>query len=89
MHYIRYGRESSLRSIRVVQLSKVRLAGDSTDALTRTALGTALAAAGEYDAARPILEEMWQQSTARVVRLGRFRMGDVTALYTIRRQAGD
>jgi TolB-like protein len=63
----------------------------------RRALGLALAGAGDYERARPILEEMWQRSGRRVSRgnsLGSF-LGDAFSVYyaaaliAIRRDAGE
>ncbi|MCH9025488.1 MAG: hypothetical protein IIA05_00025 [Proteobacteria bacterium] len=60
------------------------------DPLSRTAsaLGIALAGAGDYARARPILEEMWQRSGERVT-LALFRTHDAAALIAIRRDAGE
>jgi len=53
----------------------------------RDALGLALAGAGEYVRARPILEETWQRSGRRVTRQGMFRIRKAAALIAIRRDA--
>ncbi|MCH7894515.1 MAG: hypothetical protein IH907_08405 [Proteobacteria bacterium] len=55
----------------------------------RRDLGIALAGAGDYGDARPILEEMWRSSGGRVTFFGRFRSVDAAALITIRRAAGE
>ncbi|WP_405234757.1 winged helix-turn-helix domain-containing tetratricopeptide repeat protein [Lentisalinibacter salinarum] len=52
-------------------------------------LGRALAAAGNFEKARPLLEEMWELSEHRVTIDGPFRMYDALALISIRRQADE
>ena len=44
---------------------------------------------GDYARARPILEEMWQQSGGRVTRGGFFQIDGAAALIAIRRDAGE
>ena len=63
---------------------------DEPNSLTvRRDLGLALAGAGDYTRARPILEEMWQRSGGRVTRFGLFFTGSAAALIDIRRAAGE
>jgi len=52
-------------------------------------MGLALASAGDYTRARPILEDMWQRSGGRVTRSGIFSTSGATALIAIRRDAGE
>jgi len=55
---------------------------------SRFGLGKALAFAGDYNRARPILEEAWKRSSGRVT-LDFFEVFDAAALISIRRDAGD
>jgi len=55
----------------------------------REDLGLALAAAGDYARARPILEELWQHSGGLVTVWGEFSANCAAALITIRHDAGD
>ena len=55
----------------------------------RRDLGLALASAGEYARARPILEEMWQRSGGRITGGGLFPIDAAAALIAIRRAAGE
>jgi tetratricopeptide (TPR) repeat protein len=71
-----------------VTKAEARLAEDPTGRFSRRDVGMALAAAGDYARARPILEEMWQRSGGRVTR-GVFRRTGAAALIAIRRDAGD
>ncbi len=52
-------------------------------------LGLALAAAGEYKRARPILEELWQLRSGQVVQVGLIEANHAAALIAIRRDAGE
>jgi TolB-like protein/DNA-binding winged helix-turn-helix (wHTH) protein len=72
-----------------VVTAEARLAGDPIYLTARRHLGLALAAAGDYVRARPILEEMWQRSGGRVTRRGPFQVPTAAALITIRRDAGE
>ena len=65
------------------------LAEDSIRPASRLELGLALAAAGDYPRARPILEEMWQRSSGRITSDGLFQANHAAALIAIRRDAGD
>jgi TolB-like protein/DNA-binding winged helix-turn-helix (wHTH) protein/Flp pilus assembly protein TadD len=71
-----------------VLTAQARLAKDPTYLTARHHLGLALAAAGDYARARPILEEMWQLSGGRVTCRGPFRVPTAAALIAIRRDAG-
>jgi len=68
---------------------EIQLAEDSMRPTSRFELGLALAAAGDYSRARPMLEEGWQRSSGRVTRDGLFQIQDATALIAIRRDAGE
>ncbi|MEE8304738.1 MAG: tetratricopeptide repeat protein, partial [Candidatus Tectomicrobia bacterium] len=85
-------------------LSTLRWLGKHEDAVTtaqtlvtedpiilenRRDLGLALAGAGDYGHARPILEEMWQRSSGRVTVTGLFQTAHAAALITIRRDADE
>jgi TolB-like protein/DNA-binding winged helix-turn-helix (wHTH) protein len=72
-----------------VLTAQARLAKDPTYLTARHRLGLALAAAGDYARARPILEEMWQLSGGRVTCRGPFQVPTATALIAIRRDAGE
>ncbi len=65
------------------------LADDPISIYGRSELGEALAAAGDYERARPVLEETWQQSGGRVTWGGVFDVRSVAALIAIRRNAGE
>ena len=69
--------------------AQARLASDPIYLTARRRLGFALAAAGEYMQARPILEEMWQRSGERVTRGGPFQAPTAAALIAIHRDAGE
>jgi TolB-like protein/Flp pilus assembly protein TadD len=72
-----------------VLTAQLRLAKDPTYLTARHHLGLALAAAGDYARARPILEEMWQLSGGRVTCRGPFQVPTAAALIAIRRDAGE
>jgi TolB-like protein len=72
-----------------VTTAEARLAEDPMNRIARRDLGLALAAAGDYARARPILEEMWQRSGGRVTRLGLVRIFSAPALMVMRRDAGE
>ena len=55
----------------------------------RSHLGLTLAGTGDYVRARPILEEMWQRSGARITRFGLFQANHAAAMIAIRRDAGE
>ena len=71
-----------------ITTAQARLAEDPESPKARSELGLALASAGDYDRARPILEQMWQRSGGRVA--GRlFKFDDAAALIDIRRADGE
>ncbi len=72
-----------------VTTAQVRLAEAPNSLSARSDLGLALAGAGDYAGARPILEEMWQRSGGRVARFGLFWTFNAQALIAIRRAAGE
>ena len=73
-----------------VTTSEARLAEDPVNLHARRDLGLALASAGDYARARPILEEIWQRSGGRVTSgFGVFGIDSATALIAIRRDAGE
>ncbi|MEE8528387.1 MAG: hypothetical protein V3S70_07420, partial [Gammaproteobacteria bacterium] len=72
-----------------VATAEARFAEDPTSLRARSDLGLALAGAHDYARARPILEEMWQQSGGRVTQYGWFRTANVAALIAIHRDAGE
>ncbi len=72
-----------------VATAEARFAEDPTSLRARSDLGLALAGAHDYARARPILEEMWQQSGRRVTQYGWFRTANVAALIAIHRDAGE
>ena len=66
-----------------------RLEDDPDSSGLRQTFGHALAGAGDYERARPILEEMWQQSGGRVTEGGRFWNTTAVALIAARQATGD
>jgi TolB-like protein/Tfp pilus assembly protein PilF len=73
-----------------VKVAEELYAADPSDALARRDLGRALAGAGDYVRARPILEEWWHRSGERVTLLvTRFMIIDAAALIAARRAAGE
>ena len=72
-----------------VTVAEARVAEDPISLNARHDLGLALASAGDYARARPILEEMWQNIGGRVTSLGLFRSAAAAALIVIRRAAGE
>ena len=70
-----------------VTTAEARLAEDPISLPARRDLGLALAAAGDYARARPILEEMWQRSGGRVTVFGLIQADSAAALIAIRRDA--
>ena len=72
-----------------VAAAKAALAGDPISPRHRRNLALALAGAGDYVNARPILEEIWQRSGKRVTRNGPIRWPSAAALVVMRRDAGD
>ena len=73
-----------------VRVAEAWLAETPDERIVQHDLGLALAANGEYARARPILEEMWQQSGGRIAkRRDLFRVDTALALIAIRRAAGE
>ena len=72
-----------------VETAEERLAADPDSLPARRNLGLALASAGEYARARPILEEMWQRSGGRIAAEGLLPTAGAAALISISRDAGD
>ena len=72
----------------VVLMAEKRVS-DDTNPWELHNLGLALAAAGEYKRAQPILEELWQLLSGQVVREGLFEVNHAAALIAIRRDAGE
>jgi len=70
-----------------ITTAQTRLAEDPESLDARSELGLALASAGDYVRARPILEQMWQRSGGRVA--GLFQFDDAAALIDIRRADGE
>jgi TolB-like protein len=71
-----------------ITTAQARLAEDPESPKARSELGLALASAGDYDRARPILEQMWQRSGGGVT--GRlFKFDHAAALIDIRRADGE
>jgi len=73
-----------------VQVAEAWLADTPDERIVQHDLGLALAANGEYERARPILEEMWAHSGGRIAkRRDLFRPDSALALIAIRRAAGE
>jgi tetratricopeptide (TPR) repeat protein len=70
-----------------ISTAQARLAEEPESFDARRELGLALASAGDYVRARPILEQAWQRSGGRVNRL--FKFDHAAALIDIRRAAGE
>jgi len=76
------------RPAAAVKIAELRLAEDPYSLASRRELGLALASAGDYARACPILEEMWQRGNKTVTHAGLFRADSAAALIAIRRDAG-
>jgi TolB-like protein len=72
-----------------IATAEATLAEDPTNRFARRRLGMTLASAGEYERARPILEDAWQSSGGLVVNEGLFYPDCAAALIAIRRDAGE
>ena len=70
-----------------IATAQARLAEEPESLFARSELGLALASAGDYVRARPILEQMWQRSGGRVD--GLFQFDHAAALIDIRRADGE
>ena len=69
--------------------AEARLAERPLSFYARSDLGLALATAGDYIRAQPLLEETWRQSGGRVTYWGLFQVNHAAALIAIRRDAGE
>jgi len=72
-----------------VTTAQARVSEDPIFLGRRHSLGLALAGAGDYGRARPILEELWQSSGGRVTKSGLFRAAGAAALIAIRRDTDE
>jgi TolB-like protein len=73
-----------------VTAAEAHFAKDPISLSARRDLGLALASAGDYARAQPILEEMWQRSDGRITKSpGLFQIDAAAALIAIRRAAGE
>jgi TolB-like protein len=73
-----------------VMVAQARLVESPNSLQARHELGLALAGAGDYERARPILEEMWRRSGGVIAKRGDlFRTATAAALIAIRRNAGE
>lgn len=73
-----------------ITIAESRLAEDPDLQSARHDLGLALAGAGDYANARPILEDMWRRSDGKVAkRSGLFGTMTAAALIAVRRDAGE
>ena len=73
-----------------IRVAEMWLAESPDEPIVQHDLGIALAAAGDYERARPILEAMWQQSDGLIAkRRDLFRVDSALALIAIRRAAGE
>ena len=72
-----------------VTIAEATVAEDPTNIYARRRLGLALASAGEYERARPNLEDAWRRSGGRVTRGNLFFADNAAALIAIRRDAGE
>ncbi len=72
-----------------VTTAEARLSENPASIRARCDLGLALAAAGDYIRARPLLEEARRKSSGRVTYDGLFRIDEAAALIAISRDAGE
>jgi TolB-like protein/tetratricopeptide (TPR) repeat protein len=73
-----------------ITVAEARVAEDPNSLAARANLGLALAGAGDYARARPILEEMWRRTGGRISkRSDLFHTASAAALIAIRRDAGE
>jgi len=72
-----------------VTTAAAHLAEDPISPTARFDLGLALAGAGDYARARPILEELWQRSGGRITCCSLIDTTGAVALIAIRRDAGE
>lgn len=76
------------RSRDAITAAEARLAKDPTNNFLRRNLGMAFASAGDYERARPILEELWARSDRKVTVENLIRPIGAAALIVIRRDSG-
>ena len=73
-----------------IKVAETRLAEDPDSISARHDLGLALAGAGDFATARPLLEEMWQRSGGRISKRSElFVTATAAALIAVRRDAGE
>lgn len=72
-----------------VKLQQKRFASNPDGGWVRRDLGLALAAAGDYEQARPVLEALWVNKNKQVNAGSSFRGHEAVALIDIRRAAGE
>ena len=72
-----------------LEVALTQVSEQPMDQEARRDLGLALAAAGDFEKARPILEEMWRVSNGQVTFWGQFLPTSAAALIAIRREAGE
>ncbi len=72
-----------------VTSAEARLAENPNRLRALRDLGLALASAGDYARARPILKETWQRSGGRITCCNLFQIDSAAALIAIRRDAGE
>ncbi len=73
-----------------VTTAEARVAEEPNSLAARANLGLALAGAGDYARARPILEEMWRRTGGRIAkRSDLFHTASAAALIAVRRDAGE
>ena len=72
-----------------IAIAEARFAENTMSLAARSDLGMALANAGEYVRARPILDDLWQRVGGRVTRFGLFDSNAAAALIVIRQNSGD
>jgi tetratricopeptide (TPR) repeat protein len=73
-----------------IKAAEARLGNNPNSPSARHDLGLALASAGDYDRARPILEEMWLRTGGRISKRSElFVTSTAAALIAVRRDAGN
>jgi len=78
------------RPLDAITIAESRLAGDPESHGARHDLGLALAGAGDYANARPILEDMWRRSGGKVTKRNELLVTmTAAALIAVRRDAGE
>jgi TolB-like protein/Tfp pilus assembly protein PilF len=78
------------RPAQAVTIAQARVVEDPESLITRQELGLALAGAGDYRRARPLLEEMWRKNSNRVtLNYDLFGVQSAAALIVMRRSDGE